>query len=136
VDNYYVADEIQNPINVRVERQALRYPFVASVELVDLQSDLQFQERVTALSLYGCGVTASKPLPAGTKLRVRNNQQRQHVLTINASCFGQDGHSVSARDMEPPDHDGAEQGGVGFNRASPLLRHSPLGVFRTRHANA
>jgi len=66
-----VADEIQNPVNVRVQRQALRYPFVARVELADLQSEVQLQERVTALSLYGCGVTASKRLPAGTKLRVR-----------------------------------------------------------------
>ena len=66
-----MADEIQNPVNVRVQRQALRYPFVARVELADLQSEVQHQERVTALSLYGCGVTASKRLPAGTKLRVR-----------------------------------------------------------------
>jgi PilZ domain len=67
-----VADKIQNPVKVRAERpRARRYPFVASVELVDLQSDFRLQERVTDLSLYGCGVTASKPLPAGTKLRVR-----------------------------------------------------------------
>ena len=38
-DNYYAADEIQNPVNVRVVRWDLRYPFVASVELVDLQVD-------------------------------------------------------------------------------------------------
>jgi hypothetical protein len=68
----HVADKIQNPVKVRVERRrACRYPFVASVELVDLQSDVQLQERVTDLALYGCGVTASKRLPVGTKLRVR-----------------------------------------------------------------
>ena len=65
-----MADKLKNP--VRVERpRARRYPFVASVELVDLESALQLQARVTDLSLYGCGVTASKSLPAGTKLRVR-----------------------------------------------------------------
>jgi len=65
-----VGDKIPNP--VRVERpRARRYAFVASVELVDLQSDLQLQERVTDLSLYGCGVAASKRLPVGTKLRIR-----------------------------------------------------------------
>jgi hypothetical protein len=65
-----VADKLKHP--VRVERpRARRYPFVASVELVDLHSDLRLQERVTDLSLYGCGVTASKSLPAGTKLSVR-----------------------------------------------------------------
>src|SRR5258708_20724353 len=62
--NERVADKIQNPVKVRVERRRCRrYPFVASVELVDLESALQLQERVTDLSLYGCGVTASKPLP-------------------------------------------------------------------------
>jgi hypothetical protein len=67
-----MADKLQNRVAVRVERpRARRYPFVASIELVDLQSDLQLQERVTDLSLYGCGVSASKSLPAGTKLRVR-----------------------------------------------------------------
>jgi hypothetical protein len=68
-----VGDKIQNPVTVRIERpRARRYPFVASIELVDLQSDhLQLQERVTDLSLYGCGVAAKKPLPAGTKLRIR-----------------------------------------------------------------
>ena len=67
-----MADKIQNPVKVHVERRrARRYPFVASVELVDLQSDVQLQARVTDLSLYGCAVAASKPIPTGDKLRIR-----------------------------------------------------------------
>src|SRR5438270_8881090 len=67
-----VTDKIQTPAKVHVERpRARRYAFVASIELVNLESDLRLQERVTDLSLYGCGVTVSKPLPAGTKLRIR-----------------------------------------------------------------
>jgi hypothetical protein len=70
-ENKYVPNKLQNPV-VRVERRrARRYPFVVSVELVDLQSDVQLQARVTDLSLYGCGVAASKPIPTGTKLRIR-----------------------------------------------------------------
>jgi hypothetical protein len=72
VENKTVSNKLGNPAKVHVERpRARRYPFVASVELVDLASDVRLQERVTDLSLYGCGVTASKPLPAGTKLRVK-----------------------------------------------------------------
>ena len=68
--NTPVADKVQS--TVRGERpRARRYPFVANVELVDLQSAVQFQGRVTDLNLYGCGVAASKPLPTGTTLRVR-----------------------------------------------------------------
>src|SRR5260370_40117145 len=74
--NERVADKIQNPVKVRVERRRCRrYPFVASVELVGLESALQLQERVTDLSLYGCGVTAIKPLPVGIKLRGRITSQ-------------------------------------------------------------
>ena len=47
------------------------YPFVANVELVNLESDIQMQGRVTDLSLYGCGTNTSKPFPAGTKIRIK-----------------------------------------------------------------
>ncbi len=67
-----MADKIHDPVKARPERpRARRYSFVASVELVDVQSELQLQGRVTEVSLYGCGVTASKPLLTGTKLRIR-----------------------------------------------------------------
>ena len=69
-DNRYVAKKVQNPVHAKRPR-ARRYAFVASAELVDLQSEIQVQGRVTDLNLYGCGVAASKTLPAGTKLRVR-----------------------------------------------------------------
>ena len=51
--NECVADRVQNMVHAEHPR-ARRYPFVASVELVDLQSELQFQGRATDLSLYGC----------------------------------------------------------------------------------
>ena len=71
-ENKYVADKLQNPVTVRVERRrARRYPCVVSIELADLQSEVHLQERVTDLSLYGCGVAASKRLPVGTRLRIR-----------------------------------------------------------------
>ena len=71
-ENGHVAGKIKNPIKVRAERpRARRYPFVANVELVDLQSDMRVQGQVTDLSWYGCGMNVSKPLPAGTHLRIR-----------------------------------------------------------------
>ncbi len=62
---------IRSRFVLNVREHARRYSFVASVELVDVQSELQLQGRVTEVSLYGCGVTASKPLFTGTKLRIR-----------------------------------------------------------------
>jgi hypothetical protein len=90
-----VADKTQNPVKVRVERRrALRYPFVASVELVDLQSEVQFQERVTDVSLYGCGVNASKSLPTGTHLRIRISSKG-----CAFSAFGKVAYATSEGDM-------------------------------------
>ncbi len=83
-----MADKIQNPVKVRVERRrACRYPFVASVELVDLQSEVQLQERVTDLGLYGCGVAASKPLPVGAKLRVRITRKRGSFSAVGQVVY-------------------------------------------------
>jgi len=71
-ENERVADKLQKPVTVRVERpRARRYPFVASVELTDLHLEVQFQERSTDLSLYGCRVMADKPFPAGTRVRIK-----------------------------------------------------------------
>jgi hypothetical protein len=115
-----VADKIQNPVKVRVERpRARRYPFVASVELLDLHSDLRLQERVTDLSLYGCGVTASKPLAAGTKLRVR--------ITSKGSTFSALGKVAYAT----PDGDM----GIVFARIEPkdqIILEKWIGELRDR----
>jgi hypothetical protein len=57
--------DVKNAVTVHAQRpRARRYPVVASAELFDLQSELQFQGRITDLSLYGCGVAASKSFPA------------------------------------------------------------------------
>jgi hypothetical protein len=55
-----------------IERpRARRYPFAASIDLVDMGSETETREQTTDLSVFGCQVTAQKPLPAGTKVRLR-----------------------------------------------------------------
>lgn len=101
-----MADKIHNPVKVRVERpRAQRFPFVASIELVDVQSEVKSQGRVTDLSLYGCGVTASKTFPAGTKLSMRIISKGQPF-----SALGKVAYATADVDMgivvtriEPPD---------------------------------
>jgi hypothetical protein len=78
----------KNPVVVRVERpRARRYPFVASAELFDLQSEVQVQGRVTDLSLYGCGVAASKSFPAGTKLRIRVHHKGRAFSVVGKVAY-------------------------------------------------
>jgi hypothetical protein len=57
---------------VQVERpRARRYPFIASIELTDLQSETSTQGQTSDLSLFGCHVERAKPLPSGARVRVR-----------------------------------------------------------------
>ena len=55
-----------------IERpRARRYPFAASIDLVDMESESEIREQTTDLSVFGCQVSAQKPLAAGTKVRLR-----------------------------------------------------------------
>jgi hypothetical protein len=55
-----------------IERpRARRYPFAAAVDLLDMESEVEVREQTTNLSVFGCQVTAQKPWPANTKVRLR-----------------------------------------------------------------
>ena len=55
-----------------IERpRARRYPFAASIELVEMESEGEIREQTTNLSVFGCQVSAQKPFAAGAKVRLR-----------------------------------------------------------------
>jgi hypothetical protein len=55
-----------------IERpRARRYPFAASIELVEMESESEIREQTTNLSVFGCQLTAQKPFAAGTRVRLR-----------------------------------------------------------------
>jgi hypothetical protein len=55
-----------------IERpRARRYPFAASIDLVDMETETEIREQTTNLSVFGCQVTAQKPLAANKKVRLR-----------------------------------------------------------------
>lgn len=51
-------------------RYAARYPLVASVDVLDLQTGARITARTSDLSLTGCFVDTLNPLPSGTKVRL------------------------------------------------------------------
>lgn len=51
--------------------RARRYPFVATIELTDVQSETQTSAQTSDLSLFGCHVDMRNPLPTGTRVRLR-----------------------------------------------------------------
>ena len=51
--------------------RARRYPFVASIEVTDVDSEAQIWAQTSDLSLFGCGVKTRELLPRGTIVSVR-----------------------------------------------------------------
>jgi hypothetical protein len=58
--------------------RARRFSFHATIELTDLQSETQTREQTSDLSLFGCHVDTLKPLPAGTKVRIRISHRNEN----------------------------------------------------------
>jgi hypothetical protein len=56
---------------MRERRRTLRYPFVATAELIEEKSKTQLSVRVTELSLYGCYFDAVNPFPTSTPVLVK-----------------------------------------------------------------
>ncbi len=52
-------------------RRTPRYSFVASAEIVEISSGARMQARVSDLSMYGCYLDMSNPLPSGAHVFVK-----------------------------------------------------------------
>lgn len=78
-----------------IERpRARRYPFAASIDLVDMESEREIREQTTDLSEFGCQVHLQKPFPAGTKVRLRILHRGAifaalgHIANVGKSSMG------------------------------------------------
>jgi hypothetical protein len=52
-------------------RRTPRYPFVATAEIAEVSSGTRMYARVSDLSLYGCYLDMSNPLPSGAHVFVK-----------------------------------------------------------------
>ena len=52
-------------------RRSLRVPFVASAEVIDVDSNIRLAARTGDLSLHGCYLDMVNPLPQGTTVNVQ-----------------------------------------------------------------
>ena len=64
---------------VRDRRYAIRYPFAADVELIDLESGAQATGVTSDISLGGCFICTSKPLPVKSRAKVTLSRKGQTV---------------------------------------------------------
>lgn len=54
-------------------RRAGRFQFIASINVVNLESEKEINGRTGDLNMFGCYVTTSMPFPHGTRVIVRIN---------------------------------------------------------------
>jgi hypothetical protein len=92
---------------VRDRRYAIRYPFAADVELIDLETGTQVTGVTSDISLGGCFVCTSKPLSVKTRARVTLTRKEQTVkgLAVVRIVKPRIGMGIEFIDVESEGHD-------------------------------
>lgn len=91
-------------LSVRDRRYAIRYPFAADAELLDLESGARTIGVTTDISMGGCFVCTSKPMPLKTRVRCtfRHKEQTVEALGVIRIVKPRIGMGVEFLDVEPP----------------------------------
>ena len=76
------ANGAQHKVSLRDRRYAIRYPFAADAEVLDLESGVRSDGVTSDLSLGGCFVCTSKPLPVKSRARVTLKRKNESVETL------------------------------------------------------
>lgn len=89
---------------VRDRRYTIRYPFAADAELVDMETGKQVSGVTSDISLGGCFVCTSKPLPTNARARLRLTRKGQvlDTLVVVRIVKPRIGLGVEFFDLEPP----------------------------------
>jgi hypothetical protein len=70
------------PLSVRDRRYAIRHPFAADAECLELEAGTSASGVTSDLSMGGCFVCTSKPLPLGSRVRLRLTRKDQMVEAL------------------------------------------------------
>ena len=89
-------------LSVRDRRYAIRFPFAADASLIDLESGKQSEGVTSDISLGGCFVCTSKPLPIKSRVRVTlmRKDQRVEALAVVRVVKPRIGMGVEFLDVE------------------------------------
>jgi PilZ domain len=91
-------------IRLRDRRYTIRYPFAADAELIDMETGKQVSGVTSDISLGGCFICTSKPLPVNTRARLTLERKGQVLETtvIVRIVKQRIGLGVEFFDLEPP----------------------------------
>jgi c-di-GMP-binding flagellar brake protein YcgR len=80
--NDRMSDKVSQKASLRDRRYAIRYPFAADAEVLDLESGARCEGVTSDISLGGCFVCTSKPLPVKSRTRVRLVRKEEAVEAL------------------------------------------------------
>lgn len=88
-------------------RRALRYPLIATAEIIEPQTNLRLRGRTLELSLVGCYVEMKNTLPVHTKIRVQitHNDAIFSALAVITSCEPNRDMSIKFTDVPLDQHE-------------------------------
>ena len=92
---------------VRDRRYTIRFPFAADAELIDLETGKQADGVTSDLSLGGCFVCTSKPLPLNARARMKLTRKTQvlEALVVVRIVKPKVGMGIEFFDLEPPNNE-------------------------------
>jgi hypothetical protein len=76
------SDGAPHKVSLRDRRYAIRYPFAADAEILDLESGLRCEGVTSDISLGGCFVCTSKPLALKSRARVTLERKGETIQTL------------------------------------------------------
>lgn len=84
-------------------RRFPRYPFITSVEVLELSSEARLSARISELGLGGCYVDTLNPFPEGTLVRLRLVRDKGVFETAGKVIYNHAGMGmgVAFTDMTP-----------------------------------
>jgi len=94
-------------VGVRDRRYAIRFPFAADVEMIDMESGTRIEGVTSDISLGGCFVCSSKSLPVRSRIRIKLSRKGQQVeaLAVVRILKPRIGMGIEFIDVEPPSHE-------------------------------
>ena len=92
---------------VRDRRYAIRFPFAADAEIIDLETGQHVEGVTSDISHGGCFVCTSKPLPVSARARMKlcRKGQTLEALVIVRIVKPRVGMGIEFFDLEPPNND-------------------------------
>ena len=105
MDDRFAKAPSRNP-QIRDRRYAIRYPFAADVEILDLESGSRAAGVTSDLSMGGCFVCTSRPLAVNARVRMTLTRKEQSVeaLAVVRIVKPRVGMGVEFIDLEASHH--------------------------------